>query len=437
MKRICPGASQYAVMRMDPVAMVEHFGDRKATRQAKTLSPKTYLVYLDNALDLPFPKSAWFRYEVSPIGTTLRPEEPERGITEDMAIPICPNERCLSGRLPVRTETPFPFGNCYHWVDTQATVRVRRHLDMYDESNAVKVSSLEHIRMEKAFCEDCDRIDDFAEAQEREASVSPSHSRSGRSYSPSSQDSRLSDRSTEQSDCSDSSGRSGSGDADDSSTDTRSDNERRGGWTLDDIYRLDVFNLSQDVDDEFFPLVDLWFELGDHLSEDAIPSPTEFDEERKAIARIILDARQRNRAARLPSRNGEPGYDYDVLSEGEEDDIDFYVDPTATPAEKIIPAKRKAEAIDDSLRITYARSFLPLSLYPSRMNDEQDDDARSYAFSEDIYPEDEYSSVSEDEIWCGSDTPYSSGDDVDVTSSRSSLINIPPSRSGTRLVRGV
>ncbi|KAI0669541.1 hypothetical protein C8Q78DRAFT_992654 [Trametes maxima] len=307
MKRICPGASQYAVMRMDPVAMVEHFGDRDATLEAQRLIPNKYLVYLDNALDLPFPKSAWFRFQVSPIGTTLRPEETSRGITEDMAIPIYPNERHPRGRTPVHTESPFPFRNCYHWVDTQATVRVRRHPDMYDESNAVKVSSLEHIRMEKAFCEDCDRIDDFAEAQEREASVSPSHSRSRRSYSPSSQDSRLSDRSCVPSDRSDSSGSSTSEDADDSSTDTNSDNERRGEWTLDDIYRLDVFNLSQDMDDEFFPLVDLWFELEAHLSEETIPSPNEFDEERKAIARLVVvrsSAMRETGIKRRDSRHG-------------------------------------------------------------------------------------------------------------------------------------
>ncbi|KAI0669549.1 hypothetical protein C8Q78DRAFT_185224 [Trametes maxima] len=165
-----------------------------------------------------------------------------------MAIPIYPNKRCLSGR-------------------PSATVRVRRRPDMYDESNVVKVSSLVHIRMEKAFCEDCDRIDDLAEAQEREASVSPSHSRSRRAYSLSLQDCRLSDRSCVQNDCSDSSGSCASEDADDSSTDTRSDDKQR-----------------------------------DHLSEDAIPSPTDFDEERKAIARIVHDVRERNRP---PSCNGE------------------------------------------------------------------------------------------------------------------------------------
>ena len=47
MKRLCPGSFQYAVIRMDPVAMVEHYHDPIATVEARALRPKKYLVYLD------------------------------------------------------------------------------------------------------------------------------------------------------------------------------------------------------------------------------------------------------------------------------------------------------------------------------------------------------------------------------------------------------
>ncbi|KAI8978344.1 hypothetical protein BD414DRAFT_495273 [Trametes punicea] len=47
MKRFCPSALQYAVIRMDPVAMVEHFNDPVATSEALALKTKKNLVYLD------------------------------------------------------------------------------------------------------------------------------------------------------------------------------------------------------------------------------------------------------------------------------------------------------------------------------------------------------------------------------------------------------
>ena len=47
MKRFCPGGLFYAVIRMDAVAMVEHFNDPVATAAAQALNTKKYLVYLE------------------------------------------------------------------------------------------------------------------------------------------------------------------------------------------------------------------------------------------------------------------------------------------------------------------------------------------------------------------------------------------------------
>lgn len=47
MKTFCPDICEYAVIRTDPVAMVEHFNDPIATSRARALKTKKYLVYLD------------------------------------------------------------------------------------------------------------------------------------------------------------------------------------------------------------------------------------------------------------------------------------------------------------------------------------------------------------------------------------------------------
>ncbi|KAI0828061.1 hypothetical protein BC628DRAFT_1418152 [Trametes gibbosa] len=126
--------------------------------------------------------------------------------------------------------------------------------DKYNDSAAVKVSSREHPRMEDMLYEDNNRIDEFLEAGETEAAPTRLIPRSS---SPSSQDSRLSDG---------------------------SDDDTEG------LLRTDIFNLfSHDGDDEdeseeLLPLVDVWFDLATRLLEDDIPSPLELYKERDAVA---------------------------------------------------------------------------------------------------------------------------------------------------------
>ena len=44
---LCPTTHSYAVIRMDPVAMVEHLDDAEALASARALCPKSYVVYID------------------------------------------------------------------------------------------------------------------------------------------------------------------------------------------------------------------------------------------------------------------------------------------------------------------------------------------------------------------------------------------------------
>ncbi|KAH9846476.1 hypothetical protein C2E23DRAFT_743973 [Lenzites betulinus] len=240
----CPDVCQYGVIRMDPVAMVEHFGDLETTSRARALVPKTYLVYLDIALDLPFPTSAWFRFQVCPIAPTLRPPIPEDGITSDMAIPIYPNTHHPCGRPPVQTKTPFPFANCYHWYENKATVRLRRMEDQYDDCNAVQITSMQHVKIVRHFENDLQRARAFHSEE-----ASPLAGTGGvHSSSP--------------------------------STTTPALNLET---SFDGLLGMDIFGLAHDKTAEFLPLVDLWFELDEHLTANTIPTPLDFYEEVETI----------------------------------------------------------------------------------------------------------------------------------------------------------
>ncbi len=52
---------------------------------------------------------------------------------------------------------------------------------------------------------------------------------------------------------------------------------------------MDVFNLVlHDIDDEeTLPLVDLWFDLEEHISEGDISNPSDLEQECNAIAKYV------------------------------------------------------------------------------------------------------------------------------------------------------
>ncbi|KAI0327942.1 hypothetical protein GY45DRAFT_1436585 [Cubamyces sp. BRFM 1775] len=309
MKRFCPGVFYYAVIRMDAVAMVEHFDDPIATAEARALETKKYLVYLVSCLDLPFPTNFWYRYDIIPIATTLRAEEPSNGITSDMVIPIYPNDYHPHGRpSPIRPETPFPFPNCYHWIDTTEKIRIRRRDEPFGDSNAVKLDAGEHVMINVKFSDDYKKIDDFLHELRVRAEMERD---GGRRLTPPTTSSALGSPSPEA--CppfahpdvtsSGSEGRNSlpeDGNGDDSS---HQDHESNCDLTVGDLFRVDIFNLSHDHTAELLPVVDLWYELTDHLTADTIPSPLDFRKECEAIARIVHTARLRSPNVPTPSRN--------------------------------------------------------------------------------------------------------------------------------------
>lgn len=222
-----------------------------------------------------------------------------------MAIPIYPNTKHPSERSPVQSETPFPFPNCYHWIDSKATVRIRRKTDPYDDSHAIKISSLQHVKLGRSFSGDYDRIYEWQQAKLHLVTEDSDGSDSGdpRSSSPAHIVLPAPSPPSESS-SSLASGLSGSSggvpphrDAHSATSVSHDDGESElprphspEGDTeppLETLFRLDIFGLAHDDTAELIPLVDLWFELTDHLTADTIPSPLDFYKERDAIVKFV------------------------------------------------------------------------------------------------------------------------------------------------------
>lgn len=105
-------------------------------------------------LDLPWLDKPWYRFDVLLIGPHLPPANAARGFTPDMCIPIYPNARHPTIRAPLHTETPFPFSNCYHWIENNIHVLVRSRPEGFDETNAIQISGKTEGSMGRTFTDD-------------------------------------------------------------------------------------------------------------------------------------------------------------------------------------------------------------------------------------------------------------------------------------------
>ncbi|KAI9065006.1 hypothetical protein FKP32DRAFT_539284 [Trametes sanguinea] len=235
-----------------------------------------------------------------------------------MAISISPNPDRPQGRSPLEPSPTFPFDNCYHWVDCSATVRIRRCEDgdgLYDDSTAPVLSTRDHVRMARLFSEDYARMDAIAaataqgrghqcndlptsagvDADNLPAEAAPPNStQKHASHISLSQGLYPWDRALGAPD-----------DAPNQATDGHPGRSPSLGDLADDFHEGDFFGLTMVDDDEFAPLVDVWFDIAEHLTAASIPSPTELFKEREEMKAIILTARMRNPHVRLPPRNGE------------------------------------------------------------------------------------------------------------------------------------
>ncbi|KAI0327915.1 hypothetical protein GY45DRAFT_1326989 [Cubamyces sp. BRFM 1775] len=290
-----PSPGSYAVIRLNPVEMVRPLNDHQALLQAQAMQPKSYLVMLSMEMALPWPDQPWYRFEVEPVATNLRPEDKERGITPDMCAPISPNTSHPTGResLKPQPEELFPYNNCYHWFDVKmADVRIRARPEKFDETNAVTLSVRTRIQMMRYWEKDASRMHANRKALESAAGSAEVRPPQGHGVVL---------QSVEASECRGADQRCPARPKDTEvssvySTLTAS-HSNHSNHSLDELAAMDIFSGPND-DVELVPLVDLWIsELGDHLKQEDIPDPLEMYVEFDHIANIVKEARVRSYAA--------------------------------------------------------------------------------------------------------------------------------------------
>lgn len=238
---------------------------------------------------MPFITNLWFRFAVGLVGATLRPPNLSKGYTPDMVVPIYSNTSHAGGRASVQSTTPFPFDNCYHWLESMATVRLRRKADLFDEASAVQIEVMQHVVMARRSGEDFRRSVPLKTAQNAREPL-PAHAVGHDGPAPpsvlprpvcsSSQDSRLSASGGSRPPCGDLPS-PGSGNSDVSEPDAFEAD-------MEALSRMVIFGLAHDLTAERLPLADLWLELTDRFTADTIPSPLEFYKEVGAIVERAL-----------------------------------------------------------------------------------------------------------------------------------------------------
>ncbi|KAI0629528.1 hypothetical protein C8Q77DRAFT_292120 [Trametes polyzona] len=291
-----PDPLWYAVIRIDPMATVKALDDPVATAAAQAMSTKPYLVFLRRVrLGLPFPNKPWYRYTISVIAPCVRDPHEAKGYTPDMCVPIYPNTSHPTDRRPVRPEEPFPFHNCYHWLEMDMDVRVLARPEWFDRHKAIKLSSDEEYEMDMFWSLDHTRILD-----ERDAALSAMIPAVGSPSTPPAQPSSplpepdttspvdISDRDTL------SDARSATTHSLSESCSSRSSmNSASTANSVERIMRMDIFSGPND-DVALLPLCELWEDLSAHFkSEEDIPHPSGLFKERDEIAKIVRDARIR------------------------------------------------------------------------------------------------------------------------------------------------
>lgn len=326
-------AWSYAVIRINVDATLEGFEYPDILVAARTLRPKTYLVFLENVssqllhrcitlmpqprpkeLALPFPNDPCYPYSITPV--TPCPPPVAEGFAAEMCVPIFPNTHHPNGREPVRTDREFPYNNCYHWSMAQeVNVRVRAKAGEFDDGIAVHLPPRAMMKLWDMM--GSDRIIAEGACEKGESAGEDARPRRSRSTSnaagPSEtdlagaadhvdattlleKDIRHRDeiptnpsREDTEAEPSMSEGLTHSGDASESrSLSTRSDAREASLHSAASEFRAivatGIFGLTNE-ERKFWPMVDLWLELADHLEQEDIPDPHDLYREYDALAK--------------------------------------------------------------------------------------------------------------------------------------------------------
>ncbi|KAL1937880.1 hypothetical protein VTO73DRAFT_12773 [Trametes versicolor] len=145
-----PLPGTYAIVKLDVERTLQPLDDPIANAAGAEIKTTKSIVYLDMILQLPFPEDETFRYMAYLIGPGLRPENPKLCITPDMCIPIYPNtQHPVEDRETLRSDPPFPFGNCYHWFgpDMWLDLRIVNDGRDYSAETRTMLPPDQHVKM--------------------------------------------------------------------------------------------------------------------------------------------------------------------------------------------------------------------------------------------------------------------------------------------------
>ncbi|OJT08376.1 hypothetical protein TRAPUB_715 [Trametes pubescens] len=299
-----PNAPCYAVIRMDPVAMVKKLDDPEALKAARAMAPQSYVVYLTHVIrqltsshvlyfvlikaclqepELPFPNKPWYRYELNVIAPSLCEEDAARGITADMCTPIYPNNKHPAGREPLRPEKPFPYTNCYHWCNAlEIEIRVLPRPELFNEDQAIQLSYDEQMRFASHQFEDLLR-------SRRSLSFSTEPPPPPLPLQRTETEPPVPAGATDPSARKPPSVTSASSRSSFGSSASRSVmSEESDMNSVDEIMAMDIFT-GPNADLDLLPLCELWLDMAVQLKEEDIPSPAGFLKERDEIVKYVVD----------------------------------------------------------------------------------------------------------------------------------------------------
>ncbi|OSC97333.1 hypothetical protein PYCCODRAFT_1419722 [Trametes coccinea BRFM310] len=360
-----PSPGAYAVIRLAPVEMVKHLGDSEALEQAASLPTKPHLVYLLDEMSLPFPDRPWYRFDICPIATSLRAEDPDKGITSEMCIPIYPNTDHPTGRAPVRPIRPFPYAHCYHWFNLILQVRVRSRPEEFDETEVVKLSSTAQMELIYEWTDDIMRSKQTVKGRNASQNLQAAHGQPAEP-SPSSPPTSKLDALPVASPNDAISGRleyclaeeqepEHTDDCASLSSSSSSSNTSEHTENLAGLATLDIFGgTNEDVD--VIPLVDLWIsDLPEQLKEEDISDPSELLAECDRIVKILKDARVRAYAAMTAQPPSAAGQDVVTLPKRKQPCVFVGLRPAKMWTKMRIRAGRVASRLDKILRLPHLR----------------------------------------------------------------------------------
>ncbi|KAH9935170.1 uncharacterized protein BXZ73DRAFT_76870 [Epithele typhae] len=271
-RQFCPLPSTYAAMRIDPVAMVQRLRDPYALAAAEKMQPQTYLVFISEASGLPgLYGTAYFYYTVDILGTVPPPREEVECFEPDMCIPIFPNDTHPTGRKPIHTRpSPFAFRDCFHWPSTKMMIRVRPREGGWNVDDGYVLPGASLMRMGAYWEEDAARAKAGRQARSGgEAVLEVEDAFETESSAMNHGVEEGSDSSSSMADLPSS-----------SHEPTQSASQKS--LPLNDPLG-DMFSPQLADDPELLPIVDLWYDLENHLKQEDIPYPNDIFKERDEI----------------------------------------------------------------------------------------------------------------------------------------------------------